>query len=66
LKVAKIGNGKLREAGITEGFIITDVNKRPVYEVNELKRIITSSRGGILIEGIYPNGEPAYFVFGVR
>jgi len=66
LKVAKIGNGKLREAGITEGFIITDVNKRPVYEVNELKRIITSSRGGILIEGIYPDGEPAYFVFGVR
>ena len=66
LRVARIGNGKLREAGITEGFIITDVNKRPVYEVNELKRIISSSRGGILIEGINPNGEPAYFVFGVR
>lgn len=66
LRVSKIGNGKLREAGITEGFIITDVNKRPVYEVNELKRIISSSRGGILIEGLYPNGEPAYFVFGVR
>ncbi|GAP69136.1 periplasmic serine protease, Do/DeqQ family [Bacteroidales bacterium 6E] len=66
LRVAKIGNGKLREAGITEGFIITDVNKRPVYEVNELKRIISSSRGGILIEGLNPNGEPAYFVFGVR
>lgn len=66
LRVSKIGNGKLREAGIVEGFIITDVNKRPVYEVNELKRIISSSRGGILIEGLYPNGEPAYFVFGVR
>lgn len=66
LRVARIGNGKLREAGITEGFIITDVNKRPVYEVNELKRIISSSRGGILIEGLNPNGEPAYFVFGVR
>ena len=66
LKVSKLGNGKLSEAGVTEGFVITDVNKRPVYEVNELKRIIASSRGGILIEGIYPNGEPAYFVFGVR
>jgi S1-C subfamily serine protease len=64
--VSKLGNGKLSEAGVTEGFVITDVNKRPVYEVNELKRIIASSRGGILIEGIYPNGEPAYFVFGVR
>jgi serine protease Do len=66
LKVAKIGNGKLKEAGVTEGFIITDVNKRPVYEVNELRRIIASARGGILIEGVYPNGETAYFVFGVN
>jgi serine protease Do len=39
LKVAKIGNGKLKEAGVTEGFIITDVNKRPVYEVNEFRRM---------------------------
>jgi serine protease Do len=66
LKIAKIGNGKLKEAGVTEGFIITDVNKRPVYEVNELRRIIASARGGILIEGVYPNGETAYFVFGVN
>lgn len=66
MKVAKIGNGKLKEAGVTEGFIITDVNKRPVFEVNELIRIIASARGGILIEGLYPNGETAYFVFGVN
>jgi serine protease Do len=66
LKVAKIGNGKLKEAGVTEGFIITDVNKRPVYEVNEFRRIISGARGGILIEGVYPNGETAYYVFGVN
>lgn len=66
LKIAKIGNGKLKEAGVTEGFIITDINKRPVSEVNEFRRIITSARGGILIEGVYPNGEPAYYVFGVN
>lgn len=66
LRVAKVGNGKLKEAGVTEGFIITDVNKRPVYEVNEFRRIIASARGGILIEGVYPNGETAYFVFGVN
>jgi serine protease Do len=66
LKVAKIGNGKLKEAGVTEGFIITDVNKRPVNEVNEFRRIISGARGGILIEGVYPNGETAYYVFGVN
>ena len=66
LRVARVGNGKLKEAGVTDGFIITDVNKRPVYEVNEFRRIIASARGGILIEGLYPNGETAYFVFGVN
>ncbi len=66
LKVAKIGTGKLMEAGVSEGFIITDVNKRPVYEVNEFRRIVSSARGGILIEGVYPNGETAYYVFGVN
>ncbi len=66
IRVSKIGTGKLKEAGVTEGFIITDVNKRPVYEVNEFRRIISSARGGILIEGLYPNGETAYFVFGVN
>lgn len=66
VRVAKLGNGKLREAGVMEGFIITDVNKRPVYEVNEIKRIIAAARGGILIEGFTPDGEPAYYVFGVN
>lgn len=66
VRVAKLGNGKLKEAGVVEGFIITDVNKRPVYEVNEIKRIIAAARGGILIEGVTPDGEPAYYVFGVN
>ena len=66
LRVSKVGNGKLKDAGVREGFIITDVNKRPVNEVDEFRQIIGSATGGVLIEGIYPNGETAYFVFGVN
>jgi S1-C subfamily serine protease len=66
IKVKKLGNGKLKSAGLVEGFIITDVNKKPVYEVNEFKRVLANARGGILVEGVYPNGELAYFVFGVN
>ena len=66
IRISKIGNGKLKEAGVTEGFIITDVNKRPVYEVNDFRRVISGARGGILLYGLYPNGENAYFVFGVN
>ncbi|HZL09920.1 MAG TPA: Do family serine endopeptidase [Prolixibacteraceae bacterium] len=65
LKIAELGNGKFKDSGIKKGFIITQVNKTAVSEVEELKRIIKNSRGGILVEGIYPNGEIAYYVFGI-
>ena len=65
IKITKLNSGKLRDAGLEEGFIITHVNKKPIFEVNDFKREIGNARGGILVEGIYPNGELAYFVFGV-
>jgi Do/DeqQ family serine protease len=66
IKVTDIGKGELKDAGIEKGFIITSVNKKPVNNVSDLKREISNSRRGILVEGIYPNGESAYFVFGVK
>ena len=65
IKITELSSGKLKDAGLEEGFIITHVNKKPIYEVNDFKREIGNARGGILVEGIYPNGELAYFVFGV-
>jgi hypothetical protein len=47
-----------------KGFVITDVNKKPMREVNDFKREIGNAKGGIFIEGVYPNGELAYFAFG--
>lgn len=66
IKIKTLGKGKLKDAGLKEGFIITSVNKKPIYEVNDLKREIGNARGGILVEGIYPDGEVAYFVFGLE
>lgn len=66
IKITKLDNGKLKTSGMKEGFIITHVNKRPVYEVNDLKREIGNAPGRILVEGIYPNGEEQYFVFGIN
>ncbi len=63
IRIKKLGSGKLKSAGVPEGFVVTDVNKKPVYDVSDLKRVITNARGGILIEGIDPDGELAYFVF---
>ena len=63
IKVVELSNGKLKDAGLKKGFIITHVNKQEVNAVNDLERIVKKAEGGILIEGIYPNGERAYFVF---
>jgi serine protease Do len=65
IKIVELSDGKLKDAGLSEGFIITHVNKKPISEVNDFKREIGNASGGILVEGIYPNGELAYFVFGI-
>jgi len=64
VKITELNNGKFKDAGIKKGFIITQVNKNAISDVEDFKRIIKNSRGGILVEGIYPNGEVAYYVFG--
>ena len=63
--IKDLKNGKLKDAGLKKGFIITNVNKKPIYEVDDFKREIGNARGGILVEGVYPNGESAYYVFGL-
>jgi len=65
IKITKLNKGKLKEAGLKKGYIITNVNKKPIYEVADFKREIENAVGGILVEGVYPNGELAYYVFGM-
>ncbi len=64
IKISKLEKGKLKEAGLKKGFVITFVNKKPIFDVNDFKREIENASGGVLVEGVYPNGELAYYVFG--
>ncbi|AHM61620.1 serine protease [Flammeovirgaceae bacterium 311] len=62
VKVEKIGAGKLKDAKIREGFIITSIDHKPVTNVEEVAGILSGKRNeGTLIEGVYPNGEKAYY-----
>ncbi len=65
VKISKLMAGKLRSAGIKEGFIITSIDKKPIRTTNDLETAIKAKQGGILIEGVYPNGAKAYYGFGV-
>ncbi|WP_320112939.1 Do family serine endopeptidase [Draconibacterium orientale] len=66
IMITNLSKGKLKDAGLEKGFIITSVNKKPIYEVSDFKREVGNARGGILVEGVYTNGESAYYVFGVE
>ncbi|ANQ49532.1 Do family serine endopeptidase [Flammeovirga sp. MY04] len=60
-----VPNGKLYNAGIKEGFIITYVDREPVRSLDDLGVALRGKSGGILIEGIYPNGEREYVGIGL-
>ncbi|MCS6824386.1 MAG: Do family serine endopeptidase [Cytophagaceae bacterium] len=65
VKVTNIRDGKLKNAGVKEGFIITAVDKKKVSSPAEVLNIIDNNRnGGLLIEGVYPNGQKAYYGIG--
>lgn len=65
VKVEAISSGKLRSAGITEGFIITKIDKKTVGSSEEVVNFFKSKKGGVLIEGFYANGTKGYFGFGL-
>jgi len=64
--VKSISTGKFRIEGVKEGFIILTVNKTPVFSVEDIKKELDKADGGILIEGIYPNGRKAYYAIGLN
>jgi len=65
IQVINLSNGKLKEAGVKNGFIITDINKSSVSSVEDIKRVLSqsSNKKPILVEGVYPGGEWTYYVF---
>ncbi|MCS6980048.1 MAG: Do family serine endopeptidase [Flavobacteriales bacterium] len=65
LRVVSLSSGKLKAVGIKPGFLITKVNGKNVRTKNDLADILASSDGSVYIEGIYPNGEKAYYAFGL-
>lgn len=65
VRVASVGRGKLAEAGIREGFIITHVDRRPVNSARDVVSELSNKTGGVLIGGVYPNGTRAYYGVGL-
>ena len=64
-KVGVLSTGKLRSAGVKTGFIVTKIDGELVTSPEQLQSLLKSKSGGILLEGVYPNGTRAYYGFGI-
>lgn len=64
--VINLGNGKLQQAGVREGFIIQKINKKPVRNVDDAINALQQDEegSGMLLEGKYPNGTKAFYAIG--
>lgn len=65
MKITKLKPGKLLNKGIREGFIITEIDKVPIKSNVDIEVALSGKKGGVLIEGVYPNGQRAYFAIGL-
>ncbi|WP_020527847.1 S1C family serine protease [Flexithrix dorotheae] len=61
LRIIKLREGKLREARVEQGFIITHIDKQPIKTANELIAILDNAQGEFLIEGYYPEGQKVFY-----
>ena len=66
LRVTGLSSGKISEStDIRKGFIITQVDDKPVSSVSEFTNILKEKSGKVLLEGIYPN-KPMSYLYAFR
>jgi serine protease Do len=65
VQLNSLQTGKLKSAGMSQGFIIVRIDQKPVYTAEEVAELLNTKKGGVYIEGYYPNGMQGYFGFGL-
>lgn len=66
VQVTELKDGLLRNAGIREGYVITEIDKKPIRSIEDVNKILSNKKGGVLLEGVYPNKVKAYYGFGLN
>ncbi|MEJ2005748.1 MAG: PDZ domain-containing protein, partial [Cyclobacteriaceae bacterium] len=66
VKIINIKNGLLKEVGVDEDFIVTEINNYPVKNPERLVEILTNIRGRVIMEGITKSGRRGYYSFFLR
>ncbi|MBK8805749.1 MAG: Do family serine endopeptidase [Bacteroidales bacterium] len=67
VEITTINPGKVSKyTDIKPGFIVTKIDKTPIKDAEEFQKIISEKKGGVLLEGVYPNYSGVYYyAFGI-
>ncbi len=66
VEIVSVGSGKIKDAGVGEGFIILYVNDTPVGTPQDVIAAVKKTKRAVYIEGVTPDGRSSYFGFGVN
>jgi len=65
LQVKNLEKGKWQQVGMKKGFILLYIDKEPIATLDQLSAVLKSKKGGILVEGIYPNNSQQREYYGI-
>ncbi len=63
VKITKIRSGLIRNLELSEGFIITAINRYPIDDPKKLVDILSRIRGRVIIEGVDKDGTKGYYQY---
>jgi serine protease Do len=62
VRISEVREGKIRQnTDIRPGFIIVTIDHQPIKNAEDVNRILSAKRGGVMIEGIYPDRPGLYY-----
>ncbi len=63
VKITKLGNGAMKRKGIPSDFVITHIDKSPVYSTTDVEYALKEKSGAVLIEGVtFGGSKEAYAI----
>lgn len=66
VKITEVNSGILADQDIPEGFIITQINQKPIKNIEDINEagMNLPKEKPVIIFGVLPNGREKYFAFG--
>ncbi|MFC3415542.1 S1C family serine protease [Algoriphagus hitonicola] len=66
IKISALSRGYLRDLGLRDGFVITQINREPAKDPKSVGKYLEEYSGRLLLEGVASNGQPFMQSYTVR